>query len=120
MSPRRTSRAGREAWAVQERRRRVTQFRVAELAVVLALEGDCAVPGSGWDVAEQGHVGARSDAEAAAAAAPAMALCGECAVLEVCRLWATLDRYTGLAAGRSWVRGREYDPSTTINNSRAA
>ena len=37
MSPRRTSRAGREAWAVQERRRRVTQFRVAELAVVLAL-----------------------------------------------------------------------------------
>ena len=118
MSPRRTSRAGREAWAAQKHRRQVTQFRAIELAAVLAIEGDCAVPGSGWNAAEQRHAGARSDAEAADAAAPAMALCAECPVAGECRLWAGLDRYTGLAAGRSWVRGRAYDPSTTINHSR--
>lgn len=119
MSPRRTSRAGREAWAHQQRRRRVTRFRAMELASVLALEGNCAVPGSGWDAAEKQHLMARSNVEAAAAAVTALALCTECPVVEACRLWAELDRYTGLAAGRSWIRGREYDPATTINNSRA-
>lgn len=118
MSPRRTSRAGRKAWAAQQHRRQMIQFRAIELAAALALEGDCAVPGSGWNAAEQRHVEARSDAEAADAAAPAMALCAECPVVEACRLWAALDRYTGLAAGRSWIRGRAYDPSTTINHSR--
>lgn len=47
-----------------------------------------------------------------------MRLCSGCPVIEECRQWASIDRYTGLAAGSSWVRGSEYDAATTINNSR--
>ena len=106
MSPRRTSRAGREAWAHQQRRRRVTRFRAMELASVLALEGNCAVPGSGWDAAEKQHLMARSNVEAAAAAVTALALCTECPVVRrvdcgpswtVTRAW--------LLAGHGFVAG---------------
>jgi hypothetical protein len=46
----------------------------------------------------------RRDAEEAAA--PALALCDDCPVLEVCAAWAATDRYTGLAAGLMWRCGR--------------
>ena len=46
-------------------------------------------------------------AEARAAAAPLLAICGTCPVLEACRDWASIDQYTGIAGGAAWVEGRE-------------
>lgn len=118
MSPRRRPLQARRRWralkAARERRLR----SATELAGVLVTSGNCAFPGSGWDAAEIGHAAAASNLAAAAAAAPALQLCAACPVVEECREWATVDRYTGLAAGSSWVRGTEYDAGTTRNNSR--
>ena len=118
MSPRRRLRANRERWRAQQVMRDYRRRTAADLAGVLALFGHCAVPGNAWTAAEVAHRFARDGAEAASAAEPAMRLCSGCPVIEECRQWASIDRYTGLAAGSSWVRGSEYDAATTINNSR--
>ena len=118
MSPRRRLRANRERWRAQQVMRDYRRRTAADLAGVLALFGHCAVPGNAWTAAGVAHRFARDGAEAASAAEPAMRLCSGCPVIEECRQWASIDRYTGLAAGSSWVRGSEYDAATTINNSR--
>lgn len=63
-----------------------------------------------WDEAEKAHQLSRTRDEAAAAAAPAMALCAQCPVLDACAEWAKTDEYTGLAAGAAWVEGAWRDP----------
>ena len=118
MSPRRPPRQARLRWRAQKTAREHRLRTATELAGVLVTNGNCALAGSGWDTAEIGHATATSNRAAATAAAPALKLCAACPVIEECRQWATVDRYTGLAAGSSWVRGAEYDADTTRNNSR--
>lgn len=59
-----------------------------------------------WEAAEASWLDARSSAEATLAAAPAMALCAVCPMVAACHEWAQTDRYTGLAAGTGWIRGK--------------
>lgn len=59
-----------------------------------------------WTEREQAWLAASKRREAEQAAAPALALCAECPVLEICEAWAAVDLYTGLAAGKMWRRGR--------------
>jgi adenine-specific DNA glycosylase len=59
-----------------------------------------------WNQAEAGWRDASTHDEAATAAAPAFALCGVCPLVSSCAEWAQTDRYTGLAAGMSWNRGK--------------
>lgn len=61
-----------------------------------------------WNSAEAGWAAAASNAEAALAAAPAFALCAECPRISACKEWAETDRYTGLAAGLAWIRGKSH------------
>ncbi len=71
-----------------------------------------------WSQAEAGWRRASTNAEAALAAAPAFALCSECPISDACAEWARTDRYTGLAAGLSWTRGKahrkKFGPAVTL------
>lgn len=118
MSPRRRSVANRRQWRTHQLNRIWRHREASELALILVSEGNCAVPGTGWNAAEISHATAPSNAAAAQAADSVLSMCIDCPVLSECAQWASIDRYTGLAAGSSWIRGKEYDPHTTINNSR--
>lgn len=90
---------------------------VAELAYLLVIHGNCAVSGTGWDQAEKQYLSADSAAAAAQASSLVLGLCEGCPVIDECARWAQIDRYSGLAAGRSWIRGKEKDPNFAINKS---
>lgn len=66
-----------------------------------------------WTEHEQAWFAAPKRREAEQAAAPALALCAGCPVIETCEAWAAVDLYTGLAAGKMWRRGRSRLPSRT-------
>lgn len=59
-----------------------------------------------WNEHEQAWAMVLKRRDAEEAAAPALALCEDCPVLELCAAWAAVDRYTGLAAGLMWRAGR--------------
>lgn len=118
MSPRRRSVANRRVWRAHKLNRIWRHREAAELALILVSAGNCAVPGTGWNQAEIRHATAPNSSAAADAAHQALKFCIDCPVINECAQWATIDRYTGLAAGSSWIRGQEYDPNTTINNPR--
>lgn len=99
-------------------RRELRHDEASHLAGVLAVNGSCARPDTGWSDAEVRFANAVNAEEATAAADTALVFCDGCPVLVECRRWATVDRYTGLAAGMAWVRGREFEPTTTINQPR--
>lgn len=115
MSPRRRLRANRELWQARQISRELRHDEASHLAGVLALNGNCARPDTGWSDAEMRFARAANAEEAASAAAMALVLCDECPVRFECHRWATVDRYTGLAAGSAWVRGRDFEPTSTIN-----
>ncbi len=58
-----------------------------------------------WAEGEQRWTEARSVDEALTAAAPLIEICQACPVLAACAQWAEIDRYTGVAGGRPYVRG---------------
>lgn len=58
-----------------------------------------------WNRQERLHEFAANQAEATAAAAPLLEICATCPIVEECRQWAILDRYTGIAAGSAWIKG---------------
>lgn len=118
MSPVRALLVNRRRWRTHQLNRMWRHRTAAELAALLVEEGNCAIPNTGWTAAEKQHTEAPNNAAAAAAADKVLSLCIDCPVLNECARWATVDRYTGLAAGSSWIRGKEYDPHTTINNPR--
>lgn len=119
MSPRRRLRANRQLWRARERDRAWRSRMATDLALVLATQGNCAVPDNGWDAAEAAYASASNNLDAATAAESVLWRCEGCPVISECAQRATIDRYTGLAAGSAWVRGQEYDPTRTINNPRA-
>ena len=100
MTSRRPLLKNRRVWRTHLLNRIWRQRQATDLAGLLALEG------------------APHNAAAAEAARTVLELCDDCPVIGECAQWAHVDRYTGLAAGSSWIRGQEYDPSTTINNPR--
>lgn len=66
-----------------------------------------------WSDCETKHLQAATKVQAAAAAEPAMEMCRECPVVGLCRQWAEVDRYTGLAAGQAWTAGKPRSPMVT-------
>lgn len=58
-----------------------------------------------WAEGERAWTEARSVDEALAAAAPLIEVCQDCPVIAACGSWAEIDRYTGVAGGRPFVRG---------------
>ena len=118
MTARRPLLKNRRVWRTHLLNRIWRQRQATDLAGLLALEGNCAIPGTGWTDAEIRHANAPHSAAAAEAARSVLELCDDCPVIGECAQWAHVDRYTGLAAGSSWIRGQEYDPTTTINNPR--
>ena len=119
MSPRRRLLKNRRAWRAHERERAWRSRMATDLALVLVTQGNCAVPDNGWDAAEAAYASARNNLAAAAAAETVLWRCEECPVAGECAQRAKIDRYTGLAAGSAWIRGKEYNPTRTINNPRA-
>lgn len=51
----------RRAWRARERQRLRRLMEAAELAALLAREGNCAIPGTGWDDAEIRHAKASNE-----------------------------------------------------------
>lgn len=76
-------------------------------------QGACKGQSVLWSDCETKHLQAATKAEAAAAAEPVMEMCAECPVVGLCRQWAEVDRYTGLAAGQAWTAGKPRSPRVT-------
>ena len=68
-------------------------------------QASCMGRESEWAEGEQVWTEARSLEEALVAAEPLIEICQECPVLAACAQWAEIDRYTGIAGGRPYVRG---------------
>jgi hypothetical protein len=83
----------------------VALARQLAYAITAGERAACRGRGRWWTEREEAHATARSQLAAEAAAAPAMALCVRCPVLDDCRSLAELDAYTGLSAGAAYVGG---------------
>ena len=79
---------------------------VRDLAARLSRDGACVEHTRLWLQKESEHAAATTSAEACSAAAPLLAVCAQCPVLQACGTWAGLDQYTGIAAGTAWYHGR--------------
>jgi len=88
------------------------------LATTIAAEdrAECRSRGKWWSEREGAHAAAGSRLEAAAAAAPAVALCARCPVMGRCAELAQVDSYTGLAAGAAYIGGQP-GPAGRLRNS---
>lgn len=60
-----------------------------------------------WDEHERLHSSATTQGSARAAATPLLEVCASCPIPVMCRAWAEIDQYTGIAAGTAWVNGVE-------------
>lgn len=69
-------------------------------------QGACKGQSALWADSETRHLAATTKLAATDAAAPALDLCQDCPVVALCNQWATVDRYTGLAAGLAWTDGK--------------
>lgn len=78
--------------------------RAAQASARLA-RASCVGRDAEWAEGEQRWMEARSVDEALVAAAPLIEVCQQCPVLAACTQWAEIDRYTGVAGGRPYVRG---------------
>jgi hypothetical protein len=87
---------------------RVPLARIASAEVEPA---QCKGRGKWWTRKEAEHAAAVDSESAAKAAKPALRLCGRCPAYELCKYWAELDKYTGLAAGAAYLNGRRKDPA---------
>lgn len=81
------------------------EAEAARLAVQL-IDGNCRDFGRVWITAEARWLRQRSPWIAEQLARTLTVLCDQCPVIVLCRQWATLDRYTGIAAGTTWNTGR--------------
>ena len=85
---------------------RVVLARAA--AAVLVEEAACRPDRQLWDRQEKLHAAARTCEAARAAAEPLVEICATCPhQAGRCAEWAEVDQYTGIAAGRAWVNGKE-------------
>lgn len=81
--------------------------RAAGIDLLYEMDGQARCKGQSavWLSLEMDHEAARTQAEARAAALPAVRMCADCPVRDLCEEWAVHERYTGLAAGLAWVQG---------------
>ena len=88
--------------------RDVSRVLAQHLAMMIAAEdqAECRSRGKWWREREAAHAAASSRLEAAAVAAPAVALCVRCPVIGRCGEPARVDSYTGLAAGAAYIDGQ--------------
>jgi hypothetical protein len=91
-----------------------------QLANIIARTGTAACQGRGqwWSEREAEHAAATTRSAAVLAAAPAMELCARCPIVASCTELATLDQYTGLAAGAAVFRGTRA-PTSRLRNASA-
>lgn len=80
---------------------------LARAAAARLLAAACREQGDLWSYQEQLHVHATTTAEALAAARPLLQFCDSCPIVAECRYWASVDDYSGIAAGAAWSNGRE-------------
>lgn len=80
---------------------------LAQAAAARLSDPACGEQGDTWNLYEQLHAAAVTPVEARAAAAPLLEICRSCPIVDACRSWASLDNYTGIAAGSRWVDGSE-------------
>lgn len=59
-----------------------------------------------WTRHERAHEQAQTRDEADQVALGALVLCDACPVVSLCQEWASIEAYTGLAAGAAWLNGR--------------
>ena len=78
---------------------------LAQQAAARLVANACGEHSAAWNRQERRHAAATSRAEAKAAAAPLLKICASCPIVEECRQWAIVDRYTGIAAASAWVKG---------------
>lgn len=78
----------------------------ARAAAARLFANACGESSALWNQQEALHAVARSQPEAAAAALPLVTICRGCPIVEECRQWAVVDRYTGIAAAAAWVNGK--------------
>ena len=79
---------------------------IARAAAARLIAAACRGQGPMWTEQERRHRASASAAEAEEVAAPLLAVCEGCAIVTECSIWAAVDRYTGIAAGRAWQSGR--------------
>lgn len=85
--------------------RPISRAHLARQLAASIREAQCEGLSRSWSDWEAAHAAAITSDQAAAAAAPAVALCAGCAEVDRCAERARLDLYTGLAAGSAWVNG---------------
>lgn len=80
-----------------------------QAAAVKLTDTPCSTQGKLWGAIEKAHRTAPNPEAAANIAAQALTMCPRCPKLPQCHTWASLDHYTGLAAGRAWINGTPQD-----------
>lgn len=87
-----------------------------ELLYAMGGRAACKAQSAWWVSCERDLEWAETVVEARAAAAPVVEMCRSCPVLDLCELWAVLERYSGLAAGHAWEKGRKRDPMVPMED----
>jgi hypothetical protein len=80
---------------------------LARAAAARLREAACKNQSAFWNAQEAVHGAAETQAAARVAAWPLVEVCHGCPVVQLCAEWASVDRYTGIAAGAAWVNGRQ-------------
>lgn len=92
-------RATSEPIALTPDRKPLRDARAQELSAALAGQGACTDQQKLWAEAESLITRRPSNGRKTPAAQDAFGLCATCHIIESCRRWATIDLYTGIAAG---------------------
>lgn len=79
---------------------------LAREAAKVLVAAACAGMREFWDRYEQLHDRASTQDGARRAAEPLLSVCAACPIITACRTWARLDRYTGIAGGGAWIKGK--------------
>lgn len=93
-----------------------SNIHLARQAAAEIHDAECKYLGVWWSEQEAAHSSAPSPRAAAAAAKPALGLCGLCTQTNLCAVRAELDAYTGLAAGTVYVNGRRMQPNHVMRH----
>lgn len=115
----RTKSVRQRAWS-QRQQRRLSRVEQAQKLSLQLLSGNCVNYPKLWNDCETAHLNATKARAAQQAAELAFQLCQDCPVRDRCQEWATVDRYTGLAAGQVWVDGQPYLDNHTRYRPQAA
>lgn len=83
----------------------LAQAVLASYAAARIQDAACRGWGSWWAALEDSHEAATTPGQSRAVVARAKQVCGQCPAMAACSTWASIERYTGLAAGSAWQDG---------------